>query len=241
MESSLNSPNFSNYRPELIDNVSFVANRLYNNDYEYHNWQHIENTLTEARRLVTFCGENGLVVDQEVVELAVLLHDALFDVPEDIHPHQSKEEFSAAVTADVLQGFPVSADKTSHVQACILSTQRGVQCTSPEAIVVRRADLANVADNFDVFMENAGKLLKEFRRINGKDMPIEQWVNGIKQNLDDYFSENLSLGDFDRDRAGFNPFVRGYKRNIARLNREIADAARQNYDKIRSKLFPQAA
>lgn len=229
------------YRPELIENVAVIARHLHRNDYEYHNWQHIENTLAEARRLMALCSENGVDSDQEVIELGVLLHDALFDVPEDTHPDQSKEEFSAALAADVLQGFPVTPEKIIQVQSCILSTERGVRCTSLEAVIVRRADLANVADNYDVFMENAGKLLKEFRRIHGQDMPIEQWVKGIKENLDEYFSEDLSLGPFDHDRIGVNPFVRGYKRNIARLSRDITTATQTNFERIRQKLFPQAA
>lgn len=205
-------------------------------DLEFHNWPHALDVRDDTRANANRCVDNGITVDWDVLDPASLNHDDDFWlVPRGTpgmksdHRFTTKERHAAAVARQELTDLGMPPSKVKHVSDNILSSEKGVRCKTIEARCLRQADLANVASpNPLIFLNSTYRLYREDKQLKGEQpmqpslkVPFVRDFIGFAavsyEVLTTYNSEDISLGDFDRDREGQSLFGQRAARNIALL------------------------
>ncbi|HET7320158.1 MAG TPA: hypothetical protein VFI84_01060 [Candidatus Saccharimonadales bacterium] len=200
------------------------SDRLY-----YHIYDHAIDTRTKARELGKWCAYNGQIIDFYVLDWAALGHDygyLEYDMlPEDVrNRYPTREKYAAAMTGGIMASFGAPQTAIRQVKEAIWSTEVGVGCTSKEGRILRQADLANVGGkNRADFFINTIKLYREYRLLGGENPNLffaREFINYcIKSNrvLSIYNTEDVSLGDFDKDLDGHSTFCKNASENIRML------------------------
>lgn len=188
-------------------------------DLPYHNFAHALHTWEVAENLADYCEANELSADRRIIMASALFHDAGFEVPLAEHGLHSKEEYSAYIAGQVLPDFSFSTEELVHVQDCIRSTERGIPCQSLEAKIIRRADLDNLTGNIPSLLQNSWKLWVEADQLSEGSLPLQfnDWICGIRSNLQAYFDEDVSFGEFDKV-GGQSIFLAAALRNIEKID-----------------------
>ena len=91
--------------------------------------------------------------------------------------------------------------------AAILGTRRTTQPDTPEGMVVRAADLADLAAGYDTFAANSEALRVEHERLSGTRVSLAEWRESVDQLLSDYLEERLwplELLDDGSEQPGFH-------------------------------------
>lgn len=207
---------------ENLDNLEFALSELAREfyiDLPYHNFEHATHTLDVSLALTEYCEENELSVNRKVIIASALLHDANFHIPIEDHGFRSKEEYSAQIAAEVLPNLGYENDEIAHVQSSIRSTERNIECESLEAKIIRRADLDNLTGSLPELMQNSWKLWLEAWQLSGGSLSLkfDDWMCGIHTNLQAYFDEDVSFGEFD-EVNGRSAFLAAALRNIEKID-----------------------
>lgn len=214
-------------QPEAWQNIATLeaVARPYYQDLPYHNWQHAKDVLRRSLAYADACEQNDHPVDHDAIAAASLLHDAAYWLRPGIdHELPSKEAYSAWVASDELSKLGMPQEKIELVQQIILSTEKGKPCQSMEASCVRQADLANVASyNPFYFLLNTYRLYVESKQLEASHVvPIcfddfTRFARKSYETLTAYLQHDNSLGEFDVDNQGRNPFHNRAIRNVELL------------------------
>ena len=121
------------------------ARALYSATLPYHNFDHIQDTLQAAGKVIERCREENIRIDTEVVYYALLFHDAGYQDDHLAHGFASKERYSVALAEPILRRHGVNATQVEKTVAAILATERDAVCVSAEQKAVRAADLSGLA------------------------------------------------------------------------------------------------
>lgn len=195
-----------------------IKENEYYEDWPYHNLDHATKTMITALNYADECEANGVSVDRFVLIASSLYHDANFYKPLDTTQYSSKEDCSAAVSTHDLRILEVKPDNIKHIADCIRSTERGVICQSPEAKILRKADLSNLAGPFGEMILSSYRLFQEICQEQGFTKGFIDFLSAAKENVHDYLDEDISLGDFDRLNSGRAMWLNGAERNFAILH-----------------------
>jgi hypothetical protein len=188
----------SGFTVEQLDLIWNHAEQQYTN-LPFHNFEHACETLFAAMDLADFCEKNGVRINRRVLIAGSLFHDAGFQDDEKTFGCESKEEHSASI----FEGFAPEygfEDETGLVKSTIMSTDSGATPQTLEDKILVRADLINVCAGFPYFISKTGLLWEERKVLNeGQRTPIDflKFVVDNIRILDKYFSNDLSLGNFD--------------------------------------------
>jgi predicted metal-dependent HD superfamily phosphohydrolase len=176
--------------PLFAADVLAEATALYDAALPYHNARHALRAVAAGERLIRACSRVGVRVDRTVVRLALLFHDAGYGTDPAVVGHRDSESYSAALARQRLSGR-VPAALLDEVEAAILATCLTVQPASVEAAVVRAADLADLAADFETFAANAEALRTEQEHLSGSSVPREEWRHSVDRLLSSYLNETL--------------------------------------------------
>ncbi len=193
-------------------------------DLPYHNRAHADQVTLEAFALADYCEENGQAPNRLVLLLASQYHDADFHEDFDSSRFSSKERYSAYIASQELSKKLVPSDTIRQVTSCIRSTERGVPCESLEAKIIRRADLANLAGPLGGMLLSSLNLFNECRQISGIQTGWIDFLRGTRANIQDYLSEDVSFGDFDRSRDN-SLWLQAVEKNLQTIETIILDPA----------------
>ncbi len=197
----------------------------------FHNWPHADYVTDKSLEIADNAERHGEQINVAVLVAAPPYHDADFFMKPGVdHPYSSKELQSSAVAQSDISLLGAPLEFVRHVGSAIESTQVGVKCTSQEARILRQADLSNITSwNPLVFLNGTYRLYKESKILSGQplisfslnpDAFIKDFVkfSGISYEiLTAYNEEDISLGDFDRDRLGVSLFQKRAAKNIPML------------------------
>jgi hypothetical protein len=221
--------------PELIwhdrPTLETHAQPHYSDALPFHNWAHALAVADESLSIAARAAQHGLALDTAVMIPAALNHDAGFFLNPGVdHTFASKELYSANVVHDDLTLLRAPERAATHAAQIVASTQKGVACASPEAKAVRQADLANVSSNNPLaFLNGTYRLYAESKMLAGQrllklsvdpEAIIKDFVKFAAisyEILSAYNQEDISLGDFDRDKNGVSIFQKQAAKNIERL------------------------
>ena len=103
-----------------------------------------------------------------------------------------------------------------RVEAAILATRRTTQPDTPEGMVVRAADLADLAAGYDTFAANAEALREEHERLSGARLSLAEWRESVDRLLSDYLEERLWPLELLDDGSGQPGFHATAKANLRR-------------------------
>lgn len=199
----------------------------------YHGWAHIEETERYALALIERCKQYNVQVNEAALLLAVYLHDAFYAVPPGYFMNRfgrlikTREMFAAELARQYLQDrFGLPADLTEAVYEIIMATHFSVIPETPEAMLMRAADLANLAGPYNAFSQNWDCLYKESCLINGSEVGEEDFALKTAGFLPLYLWAKIRLTPEYFDVRGASAFHTGAMGNIVRKVRETCGDVR---------------
>lgn len=177
-----------------METIEDKAEKLYTN-LPYHNFDHVMETLETAMEIVWECFSLGIRVDAQIVYCAMLFHDAGFHENEEDKGFDKKESYSAHLAAKSLKEYGFNKKFIDKIRKCILGTHMDTELKTKEEKIVRSADIFNISDEYNVFLDNNIILKKEVEEMSGEEMSWEDWKNQTKRILNKYISQELIVGD----------------------------------------------
>ncbi|MEX2517630.1 MAG: HD domain-containing protein [Gammaproteobacteria bacterium] len=170
-----------------------AAADLYDARMPYHNFTHVQTVLRESLALIERAESVGLQPNKRVIRAAILLHDAHYHEPHRTAGYASKELYSAALARGLLPAHGYKRAEVDAVSDAIASTQCGVKCQSLEAKIVKGADLAGLAYEYPVFLQNACALWQEEEWLLGQLVPWISWRDRAVNYVAAFLQEDLGF------------------------------------------------
>lgn len=170
------------------------AEKLYT-DLPYHNFDHVMETLETAMEIVWECFSLGIKIDVQVIYYAMLFHDAGYNEDHKNKGFDKKEAYSAHLAEKDLKKYDFNEEFINKVKSCILGTHMDAVLKTKEEKIVRSADIFNISDEYNIFLDKNITLKKEQEDISGEEMSWEDWKDQTKEILDKYLSHELVIAD----------------------------------------------
>ena len=139
------------------------------------------------------CRNAKLPVDENVVYLAILFHDAGYGEDHGKKGFPHKEAHAAHIAAHELRKNGFDERLIEKVKAAVLGTHRDAILNSVEQKVVRAADLSNIASDYEVFRKDAENLRKEHKLMTGTTLNEVDWKKMIQSQVEFYLSQMINI------------------------------------------------
>lgn len=205
------------------DELQERAAQRYDPELPYHSFDHVRDTLERAADLLERCRRHDLGVDDEVVQAALLFHDAGYHLDPEEQGHDSPEALSASIAQEELDDIGVDAAVIEQVRDCIMATRPEAQAHTPEQKIVRAADLGGLAGSYAEFLEDAGALREEHAYLHGERQPLQAWVEGVRKTLQFYLAQDIRLTP-EHDDGEESRWHRSVRQNLERFLTEHGHA-----------------
>ena len=194
---------------------------LYDESLPYHNFGHVQDTLTAAAQIIERCHEERIRVDTKVVYYALLFHDAGYQQDHRPLGFQSKEAYSASLAEQYMTDLVLPQKERAKVSAAIMATHRDAAFVTAEQKLVRAADLAGLSAPYETFLRNTIQLWKERCLLDG---PIswQDWRTSVRETLDFYLAQEIRLTSYYCDKEGASTFHLAVEANLQRFRNEPA-------------------
>ena len=191
-----------------------AAASLYDENLPYHNFEHARSAVAIGKRMCERCTEEGIAIDEEVVEKALLFHDAGYQEDVKVKGFSSKEEYAAFLAKNTLEKFGFTEQFITQVCRAIISTHRDKSFETAEEKVVRASDLAGLAGEYAEFLNNNIKLRQEAIMLSGKDITWTDWKEATKKVVEFYVSQDIHLTKAYEDEKGESIFHTRAQKNL---------------------------
>lgn len=157
-------------RAEMLEMLMVDVREGYEPAMGYHNW---EDHIVKGLERIDDLEASGIATDIEdwfIVRAAYIGHDVFLTStkkdPSLLEGFSCPEELSAEKTKELLLGYGLNQETVDKVYYCIMATNPGQPCETPEARAVCRVDIGNIGDSFDVFLHNFIQVQIEDKRID---------------------------------------------------------------------------
>lgn len=172
----------------------------------YHNLAHISDALEVLDRL------RHLARDPVAAELAIWLHDMVYDAS-----HSDNEEQSALTGAAMLTALGVQPELAEHVCRLVRFTRDHRAEGDPDAAVVIDADLASLAASWDRFAHSSECIRQEYWQLSDtryregravflRGVLDREWIfqtTEMRQRCEEIARRNLARALVDLSRQGW--------------------------------------
>lgn len=169
---------------ELSERLTTHVRRLYGveGDLAYHNWSHVVDDVNpNATILIERIREAGISIDEIALRHAILCHDLLYSLDPTILNFDSKEQLASHYAYNLLRLLGSSEAHARKVEQIINATHFLAEPKAVEEILIRAADLAGLAKDYNTFFEQTKRLHLESESLHGKKVPFDIFV---RRNLD---------------------------------------------------------
>lgn len=148
---------------ERIHEVARLSRNYYTN-LPYHNYSHVESTITSFDHLCDILSGKGVFIPRNIGKAALYMHDANY------HENyrnlgfdfDSKEEYSSYLARNMLHTLDVDSNDIDQIIEAIQATDVSVKPDGNTQKAVRYADLGNVyGQSYPEFLRNFLLLQKE--------------------------------------------------------------------------------
>lgn len=201
-------------------NIESLAEKLYSKKLPYHNFEHALRSVKFSRKLCKRCKEEGIVIDKNVVEKALLFHDAGYHQNSVSLGFKTKEDYSAFLAEKSLKSLGYDSLFIKKVKKAILSTKAKSKFKTSEEKIVRAADLAGLAGSYREFLDNSIRLKKEWEMFSKKKISWDEWKEKTKKVIDFYLMQNIQLTKYFRNKKGESIFHLRAKKNLNKFLNE---------------------
>ncbi len=178
-----------------VNEIAYFAHFFHFEESEYHNFSHPWDVYETAMELADVFEAKGDTVDRRSLAFAAMLHDIYTVVPltaadiDKMH-FTSVEDRSAAITYHYLLGAGYDKDTVAKpVYDLIISTKRGQQLKSTEAVILRMADIYNTNQPFEIFEDRARAMHAESIRYGKCDCSFEVWLPSAMDYLRGFYDD----------------------------------------------------
>lgn len=201
-----------------MDKVRDAASQHYA-ELPYHNFKHAKDVAARAEDLIDRCRRHGHDVEADVVRAAAYFHDAGYQDDPEAHGYATKEEHSAAIADRELDELGYGDAFRRKVRDCIIATEQRQDTPSIEAKILRAADLAGLAGDYDQFLESARKLRQEAEALHGEQPDRKTWKEQVRKTVEFYLGQDIRLTP-EHDQDGESVFHRKARENLERFLEE---------------------
>ncbi len=174
---------------EHIDELSAAAKRHYGTALPYHNWTHAEAVMAHVDVLSKRVQKRKLAVARGALHIAAAWHDAGFHRDHAELGFKTKEHYSVSLAEEYLAEHRIDKRTRGIVKTAILGTIHGAERSDINALILHRADIANVGGNYPGFLSSNIKLWHEARLFS----PALTW--------DDWKRSSTSFAEFSAREA----------------------------------------
>lgn len=193
------------------------ARDLYDPNLPYHNFEHAWDAFLTGRKICQRCEEEGIKIDKEVVEKALLFHDAGYHEDAKAKGFFSKEEYAAHLAETTLRELGYAENFIQHVCRAIVSTHRDSDFATNEEKAVRAADLAGLAGDYQDFLQNNMNLRKEAIILSGQDISWEEWKQATEKTIQFYLQQDIHLTQAYTSAGGGSIFHQRASKNLEKF------------------------
>ncbi len=195
--------------------IEQIAAKLYSSELPYHNFTHAMSAVCQGEEIMLRCRAKGIVIDEEAVYYALLFHDAGYHEDHQVRGCATKEQYSAQLAAQVLREEGMPEPRIAVVEDLINSTHRDASFDTVEQKVVRAADLAGIAADYEVFLDNTERLRLEQELLTGRSIGWEEWKKSVAKTVNFYLGQQISITPKTQiEESGFH---RRARRNLAKF------------------------
>lgn len=204
----------------LTTEIRKKARKLYSPNLPYHNFEHALHVLMIARRMVRRCKTENVPINETVVIYAALFHDAGYHIDSKSKGFNTKEEYSANLAKQALQGQNIGSLIASQVYNTILATHRDAPFLTNEEKLLRAADLSGLAGKYKDFIANTKKLKEEFEIIHNKKISWAEWKKSTAKLINFYLRQDIRLTLHYQTQNGGSHFHSQARANLRRFLEE---------------------
>ncbi len=192
---------------------------LYSPALAYHNFNHIIEVLSYAKEIMKDCESEHIIVDEKVVNIAILFHDAGYHEDHASLGFSTKESYSAFLAREFLKEKNFETNIIDQIQSAILATEKNGSFNKAEAKVVRAADLFGLSSQYGTFLENAHKIKAEYEFLVGRKTDWEDWKLATIKLLTEFLSREIELtAFFSSNEDGCSQFHKLANINLKKLS-----------------------
>ncbi|MCB0354797.1 MAG: hypothetical protein KDD64_14780, partial [Bdellovibrionales bacterium] len=193
-----------------------------------HNFEHVLQVREAVKPLIERCEKAGIPIDRVALDHAILLHDLLYAVDHQKLGFESKEALSADYAEKLLLELGAPLEHARKVKEIILATHHQKEPQTPEEILIRAADLSNLAGDYKSFRATTHRLHEE-SRINGNaGISFQEFVVRSYRFLSFFTASQLELTDGARTSDGKSEWHENVFSNLQRLHAEAFGTEEQS-------------
>lgn len=218
----MNTPSSHEHSPEHLLALRHMREQTYLPDEQapYHGISHPDVVWEKATLLINRCEASGIPVDKKSLRDAVELHDALCHVDPKLLGFSSAEHLAATLAQRFLLSCGYSQDAAQKVGTIVMATHPDVRPRTPEEIIIRAADIWNVGNDYQGFVDATRLLHKEAENRHGEEIPFERYLVGSYGYLQKFLWPMLELTEAARDSEKRSLWHINAIRNLSRQWRE---------------------
>ncbi len=201
-----------------LDNVDITKIiSLYSTTLAYHNFDHIIEVLLAAKKIMEDCASENIHVDEKIINIAILFHDAGYHDNHTSLGFSTKESYSAFLAKEFLKEKNFETNTIDQIEAAILATEKNGTFIKAESKVVRAADLYGLSSQYDIFLKNACKIKVEYELLTGKNIDWDDWKLATIELLKQFLSREIELTDFFSSKGGRSQFYKLVNVNLEKF------------------------
>ena len=175
------------------DSIYDSANDLYSDNLFYHNFDHVNETIANAEKILEECDRKSISYDEKIVCHAILFHDAGYHVNHVKKGFESKESYSAYLAENILSNHGETKKHIEEVVSAILCTQIDAACDSYNQMIVRAADLLGLISPYMEFKSKSVALFYERELLSGEKITWEQYKNEAFKIIHNFLKPKINL------------------------------------------------
>ena len=209
-----------------------IAEKFYSKGLPYHNFDHAITTIRNAKKIVENCKKDELYPDEEIICISLLFHDAGYHQDHKEKGHYSKEDYSAVIAEEILRKEGFEETKIQKIKRAIITTHRYARWRTLEEGIIRAADLAGMAADYQTFLKNTILLKEEYELLNNRKLTLNKYKQIVKKIIGFYLKEDIHLSRKYFDDDGKSHFHTKTIENLSRFLKESSSNHASNHNNL---------
>ena len=198
-------------KPKLIKRGLLREAKRYYSNLPYHNYNHALKILKNAELIMKRLHKK---FNRDVVEQAILFHDAGYHLNHKKKGFKNKEELAAKIVKKILTKLNYSSKHIKKVMKCIIATNINSKPKSIEEKIVRAADVASMKESYKDFLMDTKKLIKEYEKLYNIKVDVNKWKKSQEKIIKRYLRQRIKLSKNYYNKKGKSNFHERVKRNL---------------------------
>ncbi|MCB0336233.1 MAG: HD domain-containing protein, partial [Bdellovibrionales bacterium] len=208
---------------EINAHIEGIMSQVYlpQSERPYHGIEHPYKVLAQVERLCDRVEHYHIDFDRVALRRAALLHDALGHLNPAMLDFESSEALTAHFAHRFLSSLGVAEEEAQEVRRIILATHYLYEPRTSNEIIMRSADLASLASEYEIYREANLAIHREAELDRNESIPIQEFVMKQLCFLRHFIWLNLELTPEARDERGASQWHKAVMNNLVRYVHEV--------------------